>query len=359
MSSDLVFSITVPIGSYHPFLESCLASLGAQNVPLEIAVLDASNDDRVRKTVDQFSDIIAFRHHGPDDGQADAIMKGWSSTQGEILGWLNADDILAPGALRSAHRAFLVEPSRDVVYGHSLICDDESFITGYHWNVMPPGKQILSTCSISQPSCFFRRSALEAVGGLNRELHFTMDWDLWIRLHENGAKFYLEEDIRSLVLWSKQAKTGGFGRARRAELKQILDSHADGADRWNAYLGFTTQYLYEYILPRSVRDWIWRRNVSGGRTMFGLSVSGDIEDHAFFDLFHYDRSPKTKIELRTQSKEQYFRVIVDGEEAMPCASDGSLLQYALPKPLPAGLKTEIELRRATENPIHVGGIRLL
>lgn len=359
MSSDLVFSITVPIGSYHPFLASCLASLRAQNVPLEIAVLDASKDDRVRETVDHFSDIITFRHHGPDNGQADAIMKGWASTQGGVLGWLNADDVLAPGALRSASRAFLADPSRDVIYGHSLICDDDSFITGYHWNVMPPGEQILSTCSISQPSCFFKRSALEEIGGLDRGLHYTMDWDLWIRLHQYGAKFYLEESIRSLVLWSKQAKTGGFGRTRRAEIKQILDTHADSADRWNAYLGFTTQYIYEYILPRSVRDWIWRRNVSGGRTMFGLNVSGDIEDRAFFELFHYDRSPKSMIELKTKSKGQYFRVVINGEDAMPCASDGSLLRYALPKQLPAGLTTQIELQRATKNPIHVGGIRLL
>ncbi|MEO0451567.1 MAG: hypothetical protein AAFZ74_14740, partial [Pseudomonadota bacterium] len=119
------------------------------------------------------------------------------------------------------------------------------------------------------------------------------------------------------------------------------------------------QYIYEYILPRSVRDWIWRRNVSGGRTMFGLNVSGDIEDRAFFELFHYDRSPKSMIEIKTKSKGQYFRVVINGEDAMPFASDGSLLRYALPKQLPAGLTTQIELQRATKNPIHVGGIRLL
>ena len=358
MTSNPVFSITIPIGSYHPFLESCLASLGAQDVAVDIAVLDASNDNRVVELIDQFADIIAFRQHGPDNGQSDAIMRGWAATRGFILGWLNADDVLAPGALRYAYEAFLDDPSRDVVYGHSLIRDDDSFVTGYHWNVMPPGDQILSTCSISQPSCFFKRSALEAVGGLNRDLHYTMDWDLWIRLYQNGAKFYLEDDIRSLVLWSKQAKTGGFGRARRSELKRSIEALTDVGDRRRAILGFATQYVYEYLLPRSLRDWIWRRNVSGGNAMFGLNVSGDIEKCAVFDLFHYDRLPKTSINLRTRLNSHSFRIGVDGAEASLHTSQNGLLVYKMPKQLPAGECARIEVQRATDSPIHISGIQL-
>lgn len=357
--SDIVFSITVPIGSYHPFLEPCLASLREQKVEMEVAVLDASNDERVRALVEKFGDTIAFRQHGPDDGQSDAIMRGWAATGGNILGWLNADDVLAPGALERAREAFLNDTSRDVVYGHSLILDDDSYVTGYHWNVMPPGDQILSTCSISQPSCFFRRGALEAIGGLNKQLHYTMDWDLWIRLYKNGAKFHLQEDIRSLVLWSKDAKTGGFGAARRAELKQLIDQHADKADRREAYLGFATQYIYEYILPRSLRDWIWRRNLSGGKTMFGINVSGDVEDRAVFELFHYDQLPKSLIKLKTRSDPSAFRIQVDGKEAELSASEAGSLDFRMPHQLLAGRIVRVEVERVTESPIHVGGIRLI
>ena len=168
----------------------------------------------------------------------------------------------------------------------------------------------------------------------------------------------MEDDIRSLFLWSKQAKTGGFGRARRSELKRIIEAHTDVGDRRRAILGFATQYVYEYLLPRSVRDWIWRRNVSGGNAMFGLNVSGDIEKCAVFDLFHYDRLPKTSINLRTRLNSHSFRIGVDGAEASLHTSQNGLLVYKMPKQLPAGECARIEVQSATDSPIHISGIQL-
>lgn len=358
MSKSLTFAISVPIGSYHPVLESCLASLAAQNVRLNVAVLDASGDARVHRLVDKYDHAIAYRFHGPDGGQTDAIMKGWQSVEGDILGWLNADDVLAPDALARAAEAFATDESRDVVFGHSLICDDDGYVTGYHWNVMPPGDQILSTCSISQPSCFFKRSALDAIGGLNRDLHFTMDWDLWIRLYKNGARFHLAEQIRSLVLWSAEAKTGGFGRARRAELKRLLDEHAPQKERWNSYIGFATQYLYEYLLPRPLRNWIWRRNISGGQGMFGLNVAGDIATRAEFGLFHYDDAPKTRLELKTESALDSFQVHVNDQLAISSKGEAGGVLVDLPVPLAAREIGNIQLQNCSEKNLHLRGIRL-
>lgn len=359
MTSQPVFAISVPIGSYHPQLRACLASLATQKVMLNIAVLDASNDRRVRDIVDEFDDIVTYRFHGPDDGQTDAIIKGWQAVSGDVLGWLNADDALAPGALSHAAAAFAADETRDVVYGHSLIGDDYGYVTGYHWNVMPPGDQILSTCSISQPSCFFKRKALLAAGGLNRDLHFTMDWDLWIRLHKNGAKFHLADEIRSLVLWSKDAKTGGFGKGRRAELRRLLREHASPRDRLNSYIGFATQHFYEYLLPRNVRDWIWRRNISGGQGMFGLSVSGDIETCAEFELFHYDVVAKNQIELKTSSGTDTFEVIVDGELLKPAPLDSSLIRFQLSVPVGSAQICKILLRNRSETAVNLRGMRLV
>jgi hypothetical protein len=286
-------------------------------------------------------------------------MKGWEATGGNLLGWLNADDVLAPGALRHAADAFRQEPSRDVVYGHSLICDDDDFVTGYHWNVMPPGEQILSTCCISQPSCFFKRAALEAVGGLNRDLHYTMDWDLWIRLYKSGASFHMVEQVRSLVLWSKDAKTGGFGHARRSELKSLLDQHAAPKDRWGAYLGFTSQYIYEYLLPRRLRNWIWRRNISGGQGMFGLSVAGEIHGTAHFELFHYEEAHKTALELKTQTKPCDFKVLLDGVKVEPEETNTGVLKIELPNALEPARTLKIEIENDSASSVMLSGIRLV
>lgn len=359
MTADISFSITVPIGSYHPLLADCLASLAAQNVPLEVAVMDASNDERVREVLDLYANTVTIRYHGPDEGQADAIASGWDRTSGNVLGWLNADDVLAPDALSHALSTFSNAPDTDVVYGHSLICDDDGYINGYHWNVMPPGEQILSTCCISQPSCFFRRSAVHSIGGLDRTLHYTMDWDLWIRLFKSGAKFRFNEDIWSLVLWSEDAKTGGFDRQRRHELKRILDQNESLRDRLNGYLGFASHYFYEYVLPRSLRNWVWRRNVSGGPGMFGLSVAGDVESQAVFRMFHYAKEPVTRIELKTSEKESDFELQFGGSLLSPTKLDDEHFLFELPKGLPAGKMQDLIVRCKSDSPIHIDGVRVV
>ncbi len=338
-------------------LEMCLGSLAAQDVALDVAVMDASDDERVREVVDRFSDTIAVRYHGPDGGQADAIANGWCEPSGAILGWLNADDVLAPDALQHAERSFREEPDLDVVYGHSLICDDDGYITGYHWNVLPPGEHILSTCSISQPSCFFRRSALEIAGGLDRSLHYTMDWDLWIRFYKTGAKFRMNEDIRSLVLWSEEAKTGGFGRQRRRELKRILDQNDNFKTRFSGYVGFASHFLYEYVFPRSLRNWVWRRNISGGRGIFGLSVSGDIDSQATFDMFHYDDRAKTRIELLTTADANELELRFNDIVLDEIDRDDGRLVFVLQNPFPAGRAGVLTLGCRSESSVHIDGIR--
>ena len=103
---DATFCISVPIGAYHPFLETCLKSLAAQEAPVQIALLDASGDDRVRAVAEKHDHLFAYCRHGPDGGQSDAIIEGWRNTDGGILGWLNADDFLLPGAFARARRNF-------------------------------------------------------------------------------------------------------------------------------------------------------------------------------------------------------------------------------------------------------------
>ncbi len=210
------FVISVPIGAYHPLLRDCLKSLAIQTPRPLVAVLDASGDPRVGEAVAEFSDLVAYHRTGPDGGQSDAIIEGWDNISGDILGWLNADDTLYPGALAEAAKQFSGAPDTDLFYGHSVIINDDDVIEGYHWAVEPPSDMILAGDIISQPSCFFRRSRLEEIGGLDRDLHYTMDWDIWVRFWRAGAKFAYTENVLSRVLWSSDAKTGGFNRQRRA-----------------------------------------------------------------------------------------------------------------------------------------------
>ena len=295
MPTPPIFAISVPIGAYHPLLRDCLVSLAIQSPRPQVAVLDASGDPRVAEAVAEFADLVVYHREGPDEGQSDAIIEGWDNLSGDILGWLNADDALYPGALEEAAKVFADAPDTDLFYGHSTIINDDDVIQGYHWAVEPPSDMLLAGDIISQPSCFFRRSTLDGIGGLDRELHYTMDWDIWVRFWRAGAKFAYTDNILSRVLWSGDAKTGGFNRRRREELERIIGANASLVRRLKSRVGFALHYVLEYLAPDAIADFL--RSAPGRtlRTINGIDRNGGFSSEASLPLVHY--SPKPMIAL--------------------------------------------------------------
>ena len=289
------FSISIPIGSWHPLLTHCLQSLECQADLVEIAVLDASNDSRVRNLLNKYDTMFAYRRTGPDKGQSDAIIEGWDHTTAPILGWLNADDALYPNALSSVIQKFKTDPTNDVVYGDSIIIDDNFSFQGYHWAVAPPSATILSECIISQPSCFFRRKAVDEIGGLDRNLHYTMDWDLWVRLWRNRAKFDFLEETLSKVLWSRNAKTGGFNIARRTELDRIISQNTSVIRKAKSRIGFALHHTFEYMTPKLIAKKFRQLNAGKARLINGMDRTGRIFNCASLHLAHYGDKPATGI----------------------------------------------------------------
>ena len=285
--SPCKFAISVPIGAWHPFLPDCLASLALQGDHVEVAALDASGDPRVAETLDRFSDMLAYRRTGPDDGQSDAIIEGWRHTTAPYLGWLNADDALYPDALEIASKRLSDDPSIDAVYGDSTIIDDAAVFRGYHWAVRRPDSSLLRDCIISQPSCFFRRACVDGIGGLNRDLHYTMDWDLWVRLWRAGAKFDFVESVLSRVLWSREAKTGGFSAARRRELERIIGANEGALQKVKSRMGFALHHVMEYGAPRAVATAIRRNRAKQGRIINGIDRVGTVCDRGMMPLVYY------------------------------------------------------------------------
>jgi glycosyltransferase involved in cell wall biosynthesis len=285
------FAFSVPIGSWHPFLPASLASLKAQGDGVSVALLDASGDPRVRALAEEHDGWLAYRRHGPDGGQSDAIVEGWNNVPGDWLGWLNADDILMPGALDRVRARLADAPRLDVIYGHSSIIDETGAMTGYHFNVEPPGPRLLQAGIISQPSCFFRRSACEAVGGVNEDLHYTMDWDLWIRMYESGAKFDFLDAVMSMVLWADDTKTASLNKRRRDELQGIINRHAPEAARSGTFRAFVVHAAIDRIWPAGLRERVRRRLRRNGPSVRGIRADGLIQPGARLVLAHYEDKP--------------------------------------------------------------------
>lgn len=242
MLPELTFSIAMPIGRYHPRLRWALESLRVQDVGLQVAALDASGDPRVSDLLDEYAGLLTYRRAGSDFGQSAAIEEGWAALDGEILGWLNADDFLYPGALLAAKAAFKAAKHPDVVTGDSVFLDSEGRYYGFHPGLGPADTRILTSNPISQPSTFVLRSAAHATGGVNRNLHYTMDWDLWVRLFRSGATFAKCQDILSGMTIERGTKTMGFGRRRRSEVLRILAPSTGPVRRAKVMFGMALQY---------------------------------------------------------------------------------------------------------------------
>jgi glycosyltransferase involved in cell wall biosynthesis len=337
----LKFCISVPVGGYHPFLERCLCSLATQiendkGYELTIAFLDASGDDRVKEIADKFDFILSYRRHAPDGGQSAAILEGWEACPGDILGWLNADDILFPDALSNAAAVFASNNAVDVVYGHSTIVDENFRTRGYHWAVEPPGPRLLEAGIISQPSCFFRRSAYERAGGLNRDLHYTMDWDLWIRMFKSGAKFKFIDQTLSMVLWAEATKTASFNKLRRREIDAILNDNLDATSKRRVFRSFAIHHFLEKLRPEALKRFVFRALIRGRNTINGISGDGKMHDGASIIMAHYASEPKNAIIIEVDDASAITRIACPDNEIASWSRPGDRLYVIFRKPINAG-----------------------
>ncbi len=218
----MVFSVALPVLNQAAFIRTALASLSAQPSGFQLAVMDATPDNSVQDVLATYKGRVSYSRHGKDYGQSAAIQEGWDHTTGDILYWLCADDYLFPYAFSEVERIFHDHPDIDVVYGDSVYVDADGQFIRYFPTISDDVSRIIQECSIPQASCFVRREAVERVGKINPALHFTMDWDLWIRLFKSGAKFhYLRKPLSAIRVYPG-TKTTSRARARFSEIRRHI-----------------------------------------------------------------------------------------------------------------------------------------
>lgn len=121
-----------------------------------------------------------------DRGQADALAKGFRIAKGELLAWLNSDDVYQPGALQAVANCFIDHPETGLVYGDAHYCDAAGTVIGRYRTEAYEYAKLAWFNFICQPSTFFRKEVFDTVGGLDDTLQFAMDYDLWVRI---GKRF--------------------------------------------------------------------------------------------------------------------------------------------------------------------------
>ncbi|MCK4871321.1 MAG: glycosyltransferase [Phycisphaerales bacterium] len=227
LPDEPLVSIVIPCRNPGRRLDTALRSIAAQTYAhIEHIVVDAASTDG---TVDRLRTMRRPGYHWisePDDGQTDAIRKGFAQARGHILTWLNADDVLLPHAARTWVELLHHESRPALAYGGCFEWFEQvGWMVPAPW-VRPPDYHILRdrTDFIMQPAAAFRADALHTIGGLDRELHYAMDWDLWLSLSERWPVAY-DHNVLAANRVHADTKTATGGAARILEIRRIGRRH--------------------------------------------------------------------------------------------------------------------------------------
>jgi len=185
MSESPLVSVVIPCLNRGHFLVPTIESVLQQDYPaIECIVVDGGSTDDTLEILRRYEEKVRWVSE-PDGGHADAINKGWQMSKGEILAWLNADDVwVAPNAVSEVVAYLGAHPEVDVAYGDCGAIDEEGNLVGmsylHEWDL----KYAVEYCDhcIPQPAAFFRRSILEKVGWLDTNFISKKDHELWLRI---------------------------------------------------------------------------------------------------------------------------------------------------------------------------------
>jgi len=190
-SDPVSIAIVTPSLNQGRFIKRTIQSVLSQNYPnLQYAIQDGGSTDGTVAILEQYNDQLSHWESRKDGGQANAINRGFSVVSGDVMAYLNSDDVLLDGALNYVAAYFKKHPNVDVLYGHRIIIDEEDREIG-RW-ILPRHDDMTIQWSdyIPQETMFWRRRIWEAAGGgLDEAFQFAMDWDLILRFIEAGAVF--------------------------------------------------------------------------------------------------------------------------------------------------------------------------
>lgn len=192
----LRFSIVMPSFNHAHFIERSLNSVLNQGHETQLIVMDGGSSDATTAVLARYGEDIALWRSEPDKGQSDALNKGFRHAQGEIFGWLNSDDLYLPGTFAHVAALFERHPSVEVVYGDWYSIDLGEQIQERHLGLSAsPGRLITEGFFCNAQAMFWRRSLHQRFGEFDLRLHYTMDYDLMLRLIAlAGARAFLRTD---------------------------------------------------------------------------------------------------------------------------------------------------------------------
>lgn len=182
MIPQLQLSVIIPSFNQAQYLEQTLLSIIDQNIEnIEIIVMDGGSTDGSVDIIKQYAHKLSYWVSEPDRGQSHAINKGFARAKGDIIAWLNSDDLYLHDTLSTVLGAFNSNPDIDLIYA-DVINFDENRKEQYYTVPKFEPFDFLSRVTIHQPAVFWRKKIFEKIGYLDESLHYVMDYDYWTRI---------------------------------------------------------------------------------------------------------------------------------------------------------------------------------
>ncbi|MCX8063497.1 MAG: glycosyltransferase [Anaerolineales bacterium] len=227
MSSLPLVSIITPSYNQAAYLEQTIQSViyqpGLGEVfDLEYLIVDGNSTDGSQAIIQKYQSHLAWWVSEKDRGQAEAINKGLRRAKGEIVAWLNSDDLYLPGAIAQAVHILLGDPSLGMVYGDAIAIDEQSQPINRwsfgSWGLM----EFLRFRIICQPAVFLRRSVVEEVGYVDESYHCMLDHQLWIRVAAHSPVQHVPS-IWAAARQHSQAKNMAFATRFSEEIQLLYE----------------------------------------------------------------------------------------------------------------------------------------
>jgi glycosyltransferase involved in cell wall biosynthesis len=260
-------SIVTPTRNQAAFIEDTLRSVQAQTyAPIEHVVVDGASTDGTLSILEAWKGEYELSWVSePDRGMYDAINRGMRESRGEILAYLNSDDLLLPWAVTAAVEAFERFPNASIVFGDALRVDDASGEVGIDLHAPFSPRWTARFGTIVQPAVFWRRSTYERFGEFDADLRYIADLDYWLRVGGEAEVVRIDE-VLAVVRWHEQSLTVSRHAKMRAEERTMRARHHGDP----AVVGGITKFI-----ARVIHGWQQRvRMMAIAVALRGRSSSG-------------------------------------------------------------------------------------
>jgi len=272
--------ITIVTPSYNqaPYIRDTIESIIKQDYPnLEYFIIDGGSTDGSVDIIREYEDRVDYWVSEKDQGQSDAIMKGFDKSTGELFAWVNSDDVLLPGCLEAIANSYLQNREPGIVTADVVYMDSDGKITRYIR--LPRQSRFFFFRGIwhaSAPAIFFRTALFREVGGVDLAYHLCMDLDLWIRMMKRNTRVTHVSQYLGAFRWHEMSKTVRSIDEQTTALNQerfgILKEYIDGFSVpkilfwkkiYKLYQIINLNYLREYFSCRSVKGKKWQHVFQG------------------------------------------------------------------------------------------------